>query len=62
MSDTGFFDLWDDYENYDFGVKCECGTTITMGDDDSWEFHSDYCPCKIAKKVPKKKEKTNESN
>ena len=24
--------------------KCTCGVTITMGKDDHWHFHSDYCP------------------
>jgi hypothetical protein len=23
--------------------KCTCGATITMGKDDHWQFHSDYC-------------------
>lgn len=27
-------------------LKCECGTTITMGESDHPEFHSDYCPVK----------------
>lgn len=23
--------------------QCTCGVTITMGKDDHWHFHSDYC-------------------
>lgn len=34
-------------------LKCECGTTITMGKEDSPELHQDYCV------IYKEYEKTN---
>ena len=25
-------------------TTCECGSSVTMGKDDHWTYHSDYCP------------------
>ena len=32
-------------------IKCECGSSITLGKDDSWELHSDYCNCYKEKRI-----------
>lgn len=36
-----------EYKETDLTNKCECGVTVTMGKDDSPEYHSDWCNVKI---------------
>jgi hypothetical protein len=35
---------------------CECGVSKTLGKDDHWQFHSDYCP------IRKNKESNHEND
>lgn len=57
MSSNSNFNLpwgWDAYvgdgyhseetKKLESDVKCECGTTITLGAEDSPELHQSYCP------------------
>lgn len=57
MSNNSNFNLpwgWDAYvgdgyheevsQQFKSELKCECGTTITMGKEDSPELHQHYCP------------------
>ena len=41
------FDEWVELErthNKEAEIRCECGVSITMGQDDHPQFHSEWCP------------------